>query len=371
MPQTAANVKSELGEIDGAEVASGWAHEQSNTRDIIEPPVALSKPIHESKPKTPAANILDRYDRYAAGVKFIAPRNSPLRRRVTPSTNPLSTGASANSNFVGLATPPTSAPPATNDTILVPTRHTAARAAAASPTPPQVSLRHASPSERSRVLSSGMFAPFSLQKSLKCKRYFRKSIGFYHCKSAVRTAGAIPRQTHINRGSWRGSSVYSRDTKGMSILQDPTCAHVISDERGTSLPLDELSLRRANSTDLVRSKIDDWNLHTGDLYLSIPPVAERSRPDVGLRCPPLQIDFENPAPLGSRPQENDHTIFGLTMPIPKILVGRHSDDVFGDRGSAQSRGRGLRRVLDMEMASTESSISRYCGKTAPGDAEWI
>jgi len=375
MPHTAVNVKSKLGEIDGAEVASGWAHEQSNIRDIIEPPVALPKPIHESKPKTPVANIPDRYDRYAAGVKFIAPRNASLRRRLTPSTEPLNTGASVDSNFVGLTTPPMSPPPATNVTILVPTplhmRHTAARAAAVSPTPPQASVRHTSPSERARALSSGKFAPFSLQKSLKSKRYFRKSIGFYHCKSAVRTAVATPKQTHINRGSWRGSSVYSQDTKSMSILQDPTCAPVISDESGMSLPPNELSPRGAISTDLVRSNIDDWNLHTGDLHLSIPPVADRPRPDVGPRCPPLQIDFENPALLGSCPQEDDHTIFGLTMSIPKILVGRHSDDVFGDGGSAQSRSQVLKRVLDMEMASTESSISRYCGKTAPGGAEWI
>jgi hypothetical protein len=358
MPQTAANVESELGEMDGAEVASGWAHEQSNTKDIVEPPVALPKPIHKSKPKTPVPNILDRYDRYAAGVKFIAPRNASLRRRLTPSTEPLNTGASVNSN----------------DAILVPTplhmRRTAARAAAASPTPLQASVRHTSPSERPRALSPGKFAPFSLQKSLKSKRYFRKSIGFYHCKSVVRTAVTIPKQTRINRGSWRGSSVYSRDMKSASILQDPACAPVIGDESGTSLPPDELSLGRANSTDLVRSKIDDWNLHTGDLHLSIPPVADRPQSDVGLRSSPLQVDFEIPAPLGSRHQENDHTILELTMPIPKILVGGHSDDVFDNGGSAQSHGRVL-RVLDMEMASTEPSISRYCGKIAPGGAEWI
>jgi hypothetical protein len=374
MPQTAANVESELGEIDGAEVASRWAHEQSNTEDIIEPPVALPRPIHKSKLKMPVPNILDRYDRYAARGKFLAPRNASLRRRLTPSTEPLNTGASVNSNFIGLTMPPTSPPPATNDTILIPTplrmRRAAARAAAASPTPLQASVGHTSPSERPRALSPGKFAPLSLQKSLKSKRYFRKSIGFYHCKSAVRTAVAIPKQTHINRGSWRGSSVYSRDMKGVSILQGPTCTPVISDESGTSLPPDELTLWHANSTDLARSKIDDWNLHTGDLHLSISPVADRPRSDVGPRSPPLQVDFENPAPLGSCSQENDRTIFGLAMPIPKILVGRHSDDVFGDRGSAQSRGRVL-RVLDMEMASTEPSISRYCGKIAPGGAEWI
>jgi hypothetical protein len=64
-------------------------------------------------------------------------------------------------------------------------------------------------------------------------------------------------------------------------------------------------------------------------------------------------------------------MFGLTMPIPKILVGRYSDDVFCDGGSVQSRRRMLKKVLEMEMAGTESSISEYREKTAPGGAKWI
>lgn len=375
MPQTATNLKSELREINGAKLASGWANEQSNSKGLIGPPVALPKPIHKSKPKTPVANIRDKYGRYVARVKFVPPRNASLRRLLTPSTEPLNTGASVNSDFVDLTTPPMSPPPATSDTTLVPTslnmRHAAAHAASASLTPLQASVRHISLSESSKALSPGKLTPFSLQKSLKSKRYFRKSIGFYHCKSTVRTAVAIPKQTHINQGSWRSSSVYSRDTKGISILQDPTSAPVISGGSGTNPRPDEPRLGRANSTDLVKSKNNDWNLHTVGLHQSIPPTTDWPRPDIGPRSPPLHIDFENPAPLGSCPQENDHTIFGLTMPIPKVLVGRHSDDVFCDGGSAQSRGRALRKVLDMEMAGTESRISRYCGKTAPGGAGWI
>jgi hypothetical protein len=119
-PQIATNVKSELGEINGVKLASGRANEQSNSKVLIRPPVVPPKPIHKSKPKTPVANIRDRYDRYAAGVKFISPRNASLRRRLTPSTEPLNAGVSVNSNSVGL-------------TILTPLhrRHAAARAAAA------------------------------------------------------------------------------------------------------------------------------------------------------------------------------------------------------------------------------------------------
>jgi hypothetical protein len=103
---------------------------------------------------------------------------------------------------------------------------------------------------------------------------------------------------------------------------------------------------------------------------TIPPTADWPHSDVGPRSPLLHIDSENPAPLGSCPQESDHTMFGLMMPIPKILVGRHSDDVFCDGGSVQSRRRML-KVLEMEMAGTESSISEYREKTAPGGAKWI
>jgi hypothetical protein len=99
---------------------------------------------------------------------------------------------------------------------------------------------------------------------------------------------------------------------------------------------------------------------------TIPPTADWPHSDVGPRSPLLHIDSENPAPLGSCPQESDHTMFGLMMPIPKILVGRHSDDVFCDGGSVQSRGRMLRKVLEMEMAGTESSISGYRNRLIGG-----
>jgi hypothetical protein len=244
-----------------------------------------------------------------------------------------------------LTIPPTSPPPATNDTTLVLTplhrRHAVARAAAPPP----------------YTASSYCKAHFSTQT---LEGTIPRQVGTILV--------AIPKQTDIDRSGWRVSSVYSRDTKGVSILHDPTCAPVISDKGGTNPRPNEPSLGRANSTDLVWSN-NDWNLHAGDLHRSIPPIADWPRSDVGPRSPPLHIDSENPAPLGSCPQENGHTIFGLTVPIPKILVGRPSDDVFCDGGSVQSRGRMLRNVLDMDMAGTESSISGYCGKTAPGGAE--
>jgi hypothetical protein len=165
--------------------------------------------------------------------------------------------------------------------------------------------------------------------------------------------------------------VYSRDTTGISILRSPTFAVGINEESGRSPQLDEPGPRRASSMDLVRSKIDDWNLHTADLHLPIEPAPHRPRSDGGPRSPPLRVQTNHPAQLDSRAREEASTTFGLTMPIPKIYIGRASDDVFGDGGSTQNSGRVLKRVLDMEMASTESNVSRYRGRTAPGGAEWI
>lgn len=164
--------------------------------------------------------------------------------------------------------------------------------------------------------------------------------------------------------------MYSRDTKGMSILPSPMIALGMDQESEKSLPQDEPSPGRANSMDLVRSKIDDWNLHTGDLDLPIPPLFDtQSAVDArGLR---LVVETENPVAVSTQPKEDAPTSFGLTIPIPRIYIGRPSDDVFGDGGSAQNSGRVLRRVLDMEMASSKSNRSRYYGRTAPGGAEWI
>lgn len=170
-----------------------------------------------------------------------------------------------------------------------------------------------------------------------------------------------------------GSSVYSRDTKAMGILRSPKFASSNDDGSGKGLTVNEpsRSRRRANSMDLVRSKIDEWNLHTGDLRLPIPSSSDRLQSDVGPRSPSLRCERDDQATDSSTAQEDVPTAFGLTMPISNIYVGRLSDDVFGDQGSTRNSGRVLRRALDMEMAGTESNISRYYGRTAPGGAEWI
>ena len=374
--QSADEAKLQIARTGELGVAGGLSGQPSNTRAILESPIAVPNLIHKHKPKTSTRSISHRNDRWAGGVRSIPTRKASLQRCVTRSTEPLTGSASTKSDSGASTTPPTSPPPATNDPTLIPTplrvRHAAVRAAAASPTPAQASKKHNFPSESSIARSPRKLAPFSLRTRHKSKRDARKSIGFYHPKSTLGTAITKPMPVRLKRSSWRGSSVYSRDTRGMSILGSPKCAARANHDRGKILLLKEPSPSRATSVDLVRSKIDGWNLHTADLKLSLPSLSlDRPQSDIGSQRPGLRATTDDPASVSEQLKQDFLTPFGLTMQIPKIYVGRPSDDVFGDGGSAQNSGRVLRRVLDMEMASTESNISKHYGRTAPGDAEWI
>ena len=226
-------------------------------------------------------------------------------------------------------------------------------------------------SESSEALSPGKLARFSLQRSLKSRRDFRKSIGFYHSKPILGSAIGRSKPGRAKKSSWKGSGVYNRDTKDISMLPKPKFAVNSNEESRNSLALGGPSSRRTSSIDSVRSKIDDSNLPIADLPPRTELAAHWPQSKVGHRSPPLRIGMSNPAQLASCTQAEACTTFGLTMPIRKNYIGRSSDDVFGDGGSAQRSVRVLGRVLDVEIASTGSRTAKYCGWTAPGGAEWI
>ena len=405
--QNVEGIKSETGDIGKIKITDGFSNNKSCNEPPREHAPIVPKPVHKDKPKTPIDNVRTRHDRSAGRAKFIPPRNTSLRRHMTPSTEPLTAGASAQSGHAPFTTtPPTSPPPPANTPTLLPTplrlRRAAVRATAESPTPIQTSGK--SPSESSLAISPGKLAPFALQKILRSKRDIRQSTAFYHPNMTLSSTVEQPRPARIiipttcpdpirrgrtspipiihqklsapraMRRSWKGSSVYSRDTKGMSMLRSPTFPIGNLERSNTNPPsplLENPSLRRASSLELVKKKIDNWDLHTGNLDLSLSPATLSQRPlsDVGLRSPILPMDIDSLAPLTPRVRKDDPTTFGLTMPAPKICVGRPSDDVFGVVDNTHGSGRVLRRVLDMEMSS--DTTSRYTGRTAPGGAEWI
>jgi hypothetical protein len=362
--QTAGEVKSKVTEIsEGGDIGSSSGRPPS-TKDIVESAIAVPEPIH----RYPAGTIRDRYDCYSRGVRFIPPTKASLQRRLTPSTEALSSTARKKAGSPALNTPPTSPSLHIHNPALIPTPLRVRRAAAASPPPANIHEKRKSSSESSMALPLGKLAPFSLQKSIKSKRKIRKSIGLP--RPTLGATAVKPESIRIKRSSWKSSSVYSRDTKGMSIPPSPKLAPGTDQESEKGLPLDEPSVGRADSMDLVRSKIDDWNLSTGDLELPIPPLFD-TQSDVGPKNLRFVVETENPLPVSTGAKGDVPTSFGLAMPVPKIYVGRSSDDVFGDGGSAQNSGRVLRKARYMEMIRSESNRSRCYGRTAPGGAEWI
>jgi hypothetical protein len=365
--------------------------------------------LPKPRPKTPTAKSQSRSSRTTARSNAKPPRKSSLRRYLTPSTEPLTLRTPARPAPGTWITPPTSPPPPTNSPVLVPTplrlRRAALRANASSPTPCPI---HANRSARLASSTIGFSdAALSLERGLESKRARRKSTGFYHPSHTAgeETTQALPPRLTIDTtkatgiptsstanaskyslasptslqppralgGSDKGSSIYSRTTKGMSLIQTPTY---------TKTPQSP----RANSVDILRSKIDAWDLQTPNLDLCFPgsPITTTHRPTSSIHRPTSSIypltapddirHTDSPAPLTPRRRNGIPPPFGLTVQIPSpcLRIHRSSDDVFGSAGRVQGQGRVLRRVLDMEMAtSSEGDLLQYKGKTAPGGAAWI
>ena len=365
----------------------------------------------KSKPKPSIAEIRGRYDRNIGRPKFMPPSDLSLCKVFIPSTEPLTTSASATSDLRSPTTPPTSLPTPTNPSALLSTslrQDRAANRSSSSPTPHQTRI-HANPPIQIPIRkSSSKLNPTSTSKNPKCSGDDGRSFDVDHpgmtsskhglklytafnnteksnddhssvlgrdgmsATSKMTTTPLLRAQRPFST-CWNGSSIYSRDTKGMSVLRSPVFSEETAQETERKLPLGEPSRRRSSSTDLARTKIDDWILYTADLDLPSSPTTTNklTLSDFGPQSPTLFGINDSPAPLNPHAGGNNPTTFGLTVPVPKVYVGRASDDVFGDEKDVHGRGRVLKQVLDMEMANSSGDLFRYNGKTAPGGAEWI
>jgi hypothetical protein len=176
------------------------------------------------------------------------------------------------------------------------------------------------------------------------------------------------------RPSVRVSSVYSRDTRDVSFVQSPTSFSTT--EKFSPGPLTESFPtgpipRKASSLDLVRSKIDNWDLHTTYLDFSSSPSSElkRALSDLGPRSPSFPA-LTLHSVVDSSGDSSERNV--VQHPVPKIFVARPSDDIFRDPSPKLESGRVLRRVLDMEVAASMATLKRYPSQgSAPGGADWI
>ena len=133
------------------------------------------------------------------------------------------------------------------------------------------------------------------------------------------------------------------------------------------------TMRKASSLELLQCKIDDWNLDIGDIIFPLTPSSElrRAQSDTHVRSPTFpDLDTRS---LGEEDASRSKKTRALA-PVPKICVGRPSDDIFRDPAPDFDRGRVLRRILDMEIESTNHTPVEPRAPSqgsAPGVADWI
>ena len=127
--------------------------------------------------------------------------------------------------------------------------------------------------------------------------------------------------------------------------------------------LSRLPLKQSASIDLLKTKIDDWDLHTSDLDGSLIPSSamKRSMSDTGprratSRCSDAHVQGDN--------------VQGKSVPV--IQVAASCDDVFGIEADGFQSHEAA--ILMKRIARTEKSPVILGGlgpRTAPGGGEWI
>ena len=343
-------------------------------------------------PKTPVAEICDQYDRSASDSNITA--CSEIKKSNASSTGPLT--VSTATGKAEASTPPTSPISALKSLPSLPTplrmRRAGLRSAAATPTPDPL-LDRRTPSSMALPRSD---RPTPLHQSLWMRRGNRENNGLHHAThESHRTRPArldfssinTQSQRHASRHSFssissmlaplvssrgrrlslHGSSVYSRDTKGMSLVRSPF-SETFSSTHASHLqtPVEAshmLGKRKASSMDMLQSKIDSWSLQTPHLDLSTSPSSplKRALSDLGPRTPLLPTDTNGAAKItmpGSRPV------------VPEIHIGRASDDI--SRYLEYDGGKLFKQMHNVEMSLSESNLSSVLGRGgAPGGAMWI
>ena len=175
------------------------------------------------------------------------------------------------------------------------------------------------------------------------------------------------------RPSIQVSSIYSRDTRGVSYMQSLASPAFSEQAIDKGQAPRSKTMRKASSLELLQCKIDNWNLDIGDISFPLTPSSElkRALSDTHVRSPTFP-DLDTLS-LGETDTSKSKTTRALVT-VPKICVGRPSDDIFRDPAPDVERGRVLRRILDMETGSaTQAPVEPRLGArgSAPGGADWI
>ena len=176
------------------------------------------------------------------------------------------------------------------------------------------------------------------------------------------------------RPSIQASSVYSRDTLGVSIVHTPVSpAFSETALTGPTIKAD-IAHRKASSVDLLQLKIDDWRLDTPEIEnFTTSPSSEfkRALSEFGPHSPTFP-DSGVGSVYKAGMDEDEEKHFEKQEGLPTICVGRASDDIFSDAPPNANSARKLSRVLGEEVAYLMSRLSEASKKgTAPGGADWL
>ena len=365
--------------------------------------------------RSPIDNVRDCYDMLADRAKSTFARKQSFRKRYTPSTEPLNSGASSGSEAKSLPTPPTSPPPSRHSrmSILLPTPLRLRRASLVcppkSPTPYVLSDKLHPLRSKSRPLSRTKHVSFTLQKSLRSKRDYRRSIGFYHpnlitsdeiprpkpaflasgrqsgCRSrshyegdgSVSSLTSHPSASRTGRrlgNSFAGSSFYSQDTNDIAEQQRIRWECLKSMYQPKATFRGQPGPRRAHSMEVSKKEVDHCNLQPGRTSTSLSANARHRRvSDVGPQSPGLKSSDEDLRSSSLPVLVDGAKASDTTAPIPTIQIARTSDDVFSDQAAQDivERAKVLKRVLELELAWSETDLVYHTGDSTAGGCGWI
>ncbi|KIW15348.1 hypothetical protein PV08_05394 [Exophiala spinifera] len=367
-------------------------------------PRHLSRTGMLTRPETSFAEIRQRFDREAS--KENSQAQLP-KRGWTPASNPFTTpGGSSTAQTSPVASrhsPPTLASQSdalmhvgdkkTSNPGLRSRRRTPSSAALPSPTK-LTSSKKLEPSKTinrlSRKLSpANVFGkrtnptpPLDVMSATKPRDPTQR-----HSLSSLSTVFKPMLGCDRNRQSPYASSTYSRETRGMSSTGSPGLDGMFPDNNHLTVPnyrtdllVDTQKHGRTGSMEDVRSKIDEWDLHTENLYDSsfylAPSKLKRTISDFGPRRSPA---FDSRPALMSI--EDVQETRGSTSPAlkPKIRIEECDDEVW-DNGLTSARnsalappagqGQSTRQASSGHARQDSQSQSPMPG-TAPGGSEWI
>jgi hypothetical protein len=351
----------------------------------------LSRADTITRPKTPVAEVRILYDG-KPGINVMKRRETS--RSVTLSSIDLPTN-SPLSDDAGQSTPPTSPVLPRDISASIKRLGNTPAAARVTPTPDRAWSRATTSSsmalpavdrlERMDTIIEGQWDGARAQHQSRPSRPQRPRPARLNLTFPTRTSSLVRSGQRHSMSSLSNillpltrskrpsvqSSVYSRDTHGVSIVRSPSSPEfgdkIARDQREDSVV--KTVQAKASSLDLLRHKIDNWDLHTAYLDFSTSPSStlKRALSDFG----PYSPTFPAPRPASAEGAANT-THHNENSTVPKICIGRASDDIFRDPSPNVESGHVLKRVLDMEVAESVANLARRPSRgTAPGGADWI